>query len=279
MHICLNGGTAAGGTPAETFTQIAADAGFQGADVDVHYGVKHGAGALHDLFHSKNLKFGCWGAPDWRSDETKWRDGLEGFRAAAKVAGALRIDSCGTWIMPSSDRAFMENWNFHVTRLKPVADILRDNGLRLGLEFVAPFHLRRMSKHEFIFTPGAMLELADAVGPNVGLLVDCFHVHAASDTWEHLTQIPASKIVLAHLNDCPKVPIPDIKDGERLLPGEGAIDTVAYLKALQAAGYDGPVSLEVFNADLRKLSPADAAKRAWSATSKVAQAAGLVTPA
>ena len=276
MYICLNGGTAGGGTPAETFTQIAADAGFQGADVDVGFGVRNGAHALGDLFASRNLRFGGWGTPDWRGDEGKWRDGLDGFRAAAKVAGELRIDSCATWLLPSSDRPFIENWQFHVARLTPLAQVLRDHGLRLGLEFVAPFHLRRMAKHEFVFTPGQMLELADAIGPNVGLLVDCFHVHAAGDSWEHLAQIPGGRIVLAHLNDCPPVPLTQIQDGQRLLPGEGAIDTVAFLRALGQTGYAGPVSLEVFNADLRKLPAPEAAARAWAATRKVAAAAGLV---
>ncbi len=123
--------------------------------------------------------------------------------------------------MPSSDLPFIENWNFHVERIKPIARVLADHELRYGLEFVSPYHLRRKFKHEFIFTPGLMLELADAIGQNVGLLVDCFHCHAGGMSWEHLSQIPADKIVLGHLNDCPRVPIDQIQDGQRLLPGDG----------------------------------------------------------
>jgi sugar phosphate isomerase/epimerase len=155
-----------------------------------------------------------------------------------------------------------------VQRLKRVAEVLASHGLRFGLEFVAPFHLRRRWKHEFIFTPGQMLELAAEVGENVGLLVDCFHVHTAGDTWQHVAQILANKIVLAHLNDAPKIPVADVDDGQRLLPGDGAIDIPAFIGALKAAGYDGPVSLEVFNADLRAMPPLEAARKAWSATQK-----------
>jgi 4-hydroxyphenylpyruvate dioxygenase len=120
-----------------------------------------------------------------------------------------------------------------------------------------------------------MLELADAIGPNVGLLVDCFHVHASGTSNEHLSQIPAEKIVHCHLNDCPRVAVDEIKDDQRLLPGDGAIDIGKFFGALKKSGYVGPVSLEVFNADLKKMDPLAAAKKAWSATQKVLAAAGV----
>jgi sugar phosphate isomerase/epimerase len=269
MYICLNRGTAGGGLPFEQFVQLAAEAGFQGADVELGYGVQHGPAALRDLFASRKLKFGGWGLPyDWRADAAKTKEGLANLDKQALLAKELNIDSCATWIMPTSDLPFMENWTFHVDRLKPAAKMLADHGLRFGMEFVAPYHLRRMKPHEFIFTPGAMLELAAEVGPNAGLLVDCFHCNAAGESWDHLAKIPADKIVLAHLNDAPRVPLTEIQDGQRLLPGDGVIDIRAFLGALKTAGYAGPVSLEVFNADLRKMAAPDAAKKAWAATAK-----------
>jgi len=275
MYVCLNRGTAGGSLPSEQFVKLAADAGFAGADVDLGYGAERGASALRDLYTKHGMKFGGWGAPDWRGEAAKAREGVEKLPHLALVAQELGIDTCCTWIMPSSDLPFIENWNFHVERMKPIARTLADHGLRFGLEFVAPYHLRRKFKHEFIFTPGLMLELADAVGPNVGLLVDCFHCHACGMSWEHLSQIHAGKIVLGHLNDCPRVSIDRIQDGERLLPGEGAIDLSAFFSALQTSGYSGPVSLEVFNADLRAMQPDDAARKAWNATARVLKSAGL----
>jgi sugar phosphate isomerase/epimerase len=263
MYICLNRGTAGAGLDLPEFVKLSATAGFHGADVDVAYGVKHGTGSLRDLYATHGQKFGGWGPGDWRSDEHAWKDSLKELERQAKVAGELKIDSCATWIMPSSDRPFTANWRFHVERLKGVADILHSHGLRLGLEFVAPYHLRRKFPHEFVFTPGLMLELASDIGPDVGLLVDCFHCHTAGETWAHLGQIPKEKIVLAHLNDAPRVRVAEVQDCERVLPGEGAIDTKAYLAALKRTGYAGPVSLEVFNASLRAMPPAEAAKRAW----------------
>jgi sugar phosphate isomerase/epimerase len=253
--------------PFDEFVKLSADAGFPGVDVDMGWGQMHGANGLRDLLASHHQKPGGWGPDlDWRGDITKLTDGLASFEQQAKIAQELGIDACATYILPSSDLPFIENWNLHVQRLTRIAEVLAGHGLRFGLEFVAPYHLRRRWRHEFIFTAGQMLELAADVGENVGLLVDCFHVHTAGDTWQRIAEIPANKIVLAHLNDAPRIPIAEIDDGQRLLPGEGAIDVAAFIAALKKTGYDGPISLEVFNADLRAMPPLDAAKKAWAAT-------------
>ena len=268
MHVCLNRATAGGSLPFDEFVNLAADAGFEGADVDLGWARKKSPNALRDLFALRKLRFGGWGVPfDWRGeDESKRRDGMKDLAQFAGYARDLDVDACATWIMPSSDRRFIDNWNFHVERLKPVARVLADHGQRLGLEFVAPYHLRRHFKHEFIFTPGQMLELAAEVGDNAGLLVDSFHVHAAGSTWEEVSKIPASKIVLVHINDAPDVRLHQLVDGQRLLPGEGALSLRSFLGSLRTAGYNGPVSLEVFSDALKKLDPRDAARRAWTAT-------------
>jgi sugar phosphate isomerase/epimerase len=261
MNFCLNRSTAGRDLPADQFVALAAKAGFDGADVDLNPAAGS-AQTIAQRYQSQHMQYGGWGPSDWRGQASLQGDVAKEMTAMAKIAGALRIDSCATWIMPSSDLPFMENWEFHVSRLKPMAKILAEQGLRLGLEFVAPYHLRRKFKHEFIFTPGLMLELADAVGKNVGLLVDVFHCHCAGVTWDMLAAIPGERIVLAHLNDAPQVPVPQVEDGNRVLPGQGAIDIPGFLAALQKTGYAGPVSLEVFSAELRAMPAAVAAQLA-----------------
>lgn len=277
MYICLNRATAGASIAFDEFVALAADAGFPGADVELGWARLHSTAGLRDLFASRGLRFGGWGVPfDWRGDdETKLREGLKDLEGLAGYARELNIDSCATWIMPSSDRPFIDNWKFHVERLRPVARVLAQHGLRIGLEFVAPYHLRRHFKHEFIFTPGQMLELASEVGDNAGLLVDSFHVHAAGSPWDELAKIPTAKIVHVHINDAPDVPMHRIVDNRRLLPGEGVLDLPAFLGSLRSSGYNGPVSLEVFSDDLKKLDPRDAAKRAWDATAKCLQGVNL----
>lgn len=227
MYICLNRATAGGSLPLEQFVALAATVGFHGADVDLSYAETSGIAALKDLYARHKLRFGTWGLPfDWRAESSKQAEGLKKLAAQAKIAAELRIDACATWLMPSSDLPLMDNWKFHVDRLKPAAALLAQHGLRLGLEFIGPYHLRRKFKHEFLHTAGQMLELADAIGPNAGLLVNSFHCHTSGMRWEHLAQIPASRIVLVHLNDAPNLPCNEVEDGNRCLPGEGVIDLV-----------------------------------------------------
>ncbi len=270
MHICLNRGTAGRDLPFHEFVKLAAQAAFPGVDIDMGWAQLHGSNALRDLLQSHQQKPGGWGPPfDWRGDIAKLNDGLPDLEKQARIAQETGIDACATYVLPSSDLPFIENWNLHVQRLRPVAEILAGHGLRFGLEFVAPYHLRRKWPHEFVFTAGQMLELAADVGENVGLLVDCFHVHTAGDTWGSIATIPGSRIVLTHLNDAPRIPLADVEDGQRVLPGEGAIDIAAFVTALKRTGYDGPMSLEVFNADLRAMPPLEAATKAWAATQRL----------
>ena len=275
MYACLTRVTSGGGLSLEEFVRLSADAGFAGADLDLHYAVEHGTSALRDVFEKYNQRFGGWGVPDWRADPQKARDGLEQLKRFAPIAAELRIDSCATWLLPSSDLPLPENWRFHVERLRPVAQVLADSGLRLGLEHVAPYHLRRLKKHEFIFTAGQMLELANDIGPNVGLLVDSFHVYSAGDAMDSIKSIPRERIVLVHLNDAPGGPIAQLRDGARLLPGEGVIDLKLFLTNLREVGYAGPVSVEVFSDELKKMPPAESAELAGVATIKVFKSSGF----
>jgi len=263
MYICLNRGTTGGGLNQLEFAQLAAAAGFQGCDVDLSYTQQHGAAALADLFASLNLRFGGWSpALSHRTEPSRKHEAVKTLESHAAVAKQLSVDACTTWIMPSSDLPFIANWKHHVEGLRPVARILADHGLRFGLEFVSPYHLRRQHPHEFIFTPGLMLELAAEIGANVGLLVDSYHCHCSQTPWRQVAQIPAEKIVLCHINDAPRLPTEDLQDGERLLPGDGVLDLPAYLKALKEAGYNGPVSLEAFGC-VKELPAAQAATKAW----------------
>src|SRR4051794_37145921 len=139
MYPCLNRMTSGASLSLEEFVKLSADAGFAGADVDLNYALQHGSAALRDLFDKHNQRFGGWGAPDWRADPQKAKDGIEQLKRLATIAAELKIDSCATWLLPSSDSPLLENWRFHAERLRPVAKVLADSRLRLGLEHVAPY--------------------------------------------------------------------------------------------------------------------------------------------
>ena len=62
-----------------------------------------------------------WGWAEAGEDVTV---SIDAQTQSAKAAAELRIDSAATWIMPSSERPLIENFQFHVARLKPFAQTL-----------------------------------------------------------------------------------------------------------------------------------------------------------
>ncbi|HEX4125419.1 MAG TPA: sugar phosphate isomerase/epimerase family protein [Tepidisphaeraceae bacterium] len=275
MYVCLNRGTTGGSLSLEEFVALSAGAGFAGCDVDFGYAEQHGLEKLKDLYAKHKQKFGGWGTPlNQNTESAKRAEAAKTLERHAAHAAKVGADSCCMWMLPSSKLPFQENWKLHVDALKPAAKILADHGLRLGLEFVSPYHLRRQNPHEFIYTPGLMLELADAIGPNAGLLIDCWHMHHSATPMSQIAQIPAKRIVLGHLNDSPQLPPEEILDSRRLLPGEGVIDLAGFFRNMQEAGYTGPVSLEAFHV-VKDLPPKEAAAKAWTACKKVLTEIGM----
>ena len=231
------------------------------------------------LFARTGVRPGCWGFPlDFRGEEQTWRESLDWLRVYASHAQELGCHRTATWISPvSNERTFQENFDFHVQRLKPAAEILHDYGCVLGLEFIGPKTIRNGAKHEFVYTMHGMLDLCAAIGPNAGLLVDLWHVYTAHDTNEAVGRLRNEQVVTVHVNDAPPgIPVDEQLDQVRCLPGEtGVLDTTGFLHALKHIGYDGPVTAEPFNKRVNALPASDAARETGDALTKVWRAAGL----
>jgi sugar phosphate isomerase/epimerase len=268
---------------AETIS-LARDYGFAGVDFSITEAADlvdaHGPDYVRELFASANVRPGVWDFPvDFRRDEAAWREGLAALPRLAGVAQALGCERTATWIMPCSDELeFQANFDFHVTRLQPAAQILNDYGCRLGLEFVGPKTLRATRRYEFIYTLSGMLELCRAIGTdNMGLLLDAYHLYTSHGAPDEVRRLTNQDVVAVHVNDAPAgVAVDEQLDQVRALPGEtGVLDMSGFLQALQTIGYDGPVTPEPFSERLRGLPPAEAVREAGQAMRRVWQAAGL----
>lgn len=213
--------------------------------------------AVLDLFHRAGIRPAAWSLPtDWREDEAAWQADLKKLPRQAKAAAALGAPRTMTWILPCSDvRPYEENLQFHIERFKPIAHILAEEGCSLGLEFIGPKTLRESQKYPFIHTLQGMLEMGAAIGPNVGLLLDCWHWYTSHGTLDELKRLKAEQVVYVHVNDAPTgIEIDSQLDNVRALPGEtGVIDIVGFLQALQSIGYNGPVTPEPFKKELADL--------------------------
>lgn len=191
-------------------------------------------------------------------------------RYAAEI-GALR---CVTWISPVSDTLdFAENFELHRMRLKRAAEILKEHGILLGLEFIGTPVLRKNARYPFIHSLDQMLTLCEAIGTgNCGILMDVWHWDLAGHTRADFAKFTSpDQIVLAHINDAPAgVSKEDQKDGLRGLPGQtGVLRIGDFFEGLQAVGYTGPVLPEPFDASLKELTFEEALSTAMAAINRV----------
>ncbi|MDP9380646.1 MAG: sugar phosphate isomerase/epimerase [Chloroflexota bacterium] len=241
--------------------------GFEGVEFNVREVADlveaHGAEHVKGLFSDAGLRPAGWSLPtDWRGAEEGWRDGLEELPRLAEAAAAIDAPRTMTWVLPCSDeRPYEENWSFHVERFTPIARILREHGCHLGLEFIGPKTLRDSQRYPFVHTLEGMIELGAEIGPNVGLLLDCWHWHTSHGTLESLNALTPEQVVYVHVNDAPAgISTDEQLDSVRALPGEtGVINIVGFLRALNSIGYDGPVTAEPFKKELANL-PSDEAR-------------------
>jgi sugar phosphate isomerase/epimerase len=225
---------------------------------------RDGAQALRDLFLRHGLRIGAWNLPfmPYRVSEEEWRSWLvrlPPLLASAKALGALRA---GMWILPGSDDlSYDDNFAFHVARFQPIARLLADHGVRLGLEFIGPETSAANFKHPFVRSIDSTLGLARAIGPNCGLLLDCWHWHAAGGTRADLQALTRDNLVHIHVNDAPAgVPRAKLVDDRRKLPcTTGVIDIDGFMQALAVAGHDGPVTAEPFDREVSALPAEESA--------------------
>jgi len=126
----------------------------------------------------------------------------------------------------------------------------------LGLEFVGPRTSRAKFKYEFYYSLTPMLEFAQTVGNNVGLLVDAWHIHTSESSLEELAKVPSDKIALVHINDAPpNLTQDEFLDHQRCLPAStGVIDLSGFMATLRKIGYVGPVEAEPFDESLKELA-------------------------
>lgn len=282
----LNATTAGAGLPLDQFIALAARNGFNGVEFSIRAVAdevaEHGFDATAGYFEEHKVLPAAFGLPvEWRKDEDTYRRGLEELPRLAKLAQDLDCNRCCTWVLPDDGGPVEEYAARSKKRFAEMAQVLAEQGIRLGLEFLGPQHFRpRPDNVWFYDLPGALQVIEeierDAIIENLGFLIDCWHWYTSGGTMMDLASVPLEKIVHIHVNDAPDLPLHEQQDTERLLPGEsGMIDLVGFLKTLNALGYDGPVAVETFSSALRAMNAEDAARHAGESMKKIFAAAGI----
>ncbi|MBB4952204.1 4-hydroxyphenylpyruvate dioxygenase [Agrobacterium vitis] len=88
---------------------------------------------------------------------------------------------------------------------------------------------------------------------NIGLILDSFHTLSRKIDPNSIRSIPGDKIFIVQLADAPLIDMDLLYWSRhfRNMPGEGELPVVDFMRAVAATGYNGPLSLEIFNDQFR----------------------------
>lgn len=119
-----------------------------------------------------------------------------------------------------------------------------------------------------------------ADSPALGLCLDSFHVLSRGGDPAGFTAVPGEKLFFLQLADAPRLAMDVLQWSRhhRLFPGQGAFDLPGFVAAVLAAGYAGPLSLEVFNDVYRQADPARTAVDAMRSLQWLEESLALRAP-
>lgn len=139
---------------------------------------------------------------------------------------------------PTGGRDEDEARSLVVDGLRRVAAAADSAGVRFGLE---PIHASQRDALTIVCTIPQTLELLhEARLPDVGVMVDLWHLWDTPDIERHLAE-NVGRITGVHVSDW----FPDER-GDRALPGEGSSRTAELMRVLLEAGWNGPWDVEIF---------------------------------
>ncbi len=249
---------------------LARDYGFDGVDFRINRWAdaieQSGVRPLNDAMDDAGLARGyCSLLPkNMGVDDEAWADGIAALPRLAKLAQQLGFVRTSTVVLPFHKTMAMDAaMEQHVSRVSQAMKILRDFGLRLGLEYVSPRTRRAGQPYEFVHRMDQMLAMVDACGDGVGLMLDSFHWHCAGETVTDLKRLCAEQVVVVHVNDAlAGIDMDEQVVTSRELPGvSGVIDLAGFVGSLRAIGYDGPMTAEPTHARWKNSDATERSRR------------------
>jgi 2-keto-myo-inositol isomerase len=149
-----------------------------------------------------------------------------------------------------------------VVALKQAAQWAAAFDVQLALEF--------RGKAKFCASLDTALALvAQCDEPNVGINFDVFHFYTGPSKFEDLDLLTLDRLKHVQVSDLAGVPRELASDSDRILPGDGDFRLEPILERFRALGYDGWVSLELFNPILWQAKPAQVAELGMAALRKI----------
>jgi 2-keto-myo-inositol isomerase len=104
---------------------------------------------------------------------------------------------------------------------------------------------------------------------NVGLVLDAFHFHTGGSTIKMIDALDPKRLFIFHIDDAEDLPLDQLTDSHRLLPGLGILPLEEIIAAFKRIGYDANASVEIFRPEYWERDPFELAREAKAAVENV----------
>ncbi len=157
--------------------------------------------------------------------------------------------------------------------LSQLADLAQDFGIRIAYEALA--WGRHVSTYDHAWH---IVETADH--PALGTCLDSFHILSRGSDPKGIEDIPGEKIFFLQLADAPLLAMDVLQWSRhyRCFPGQGGFDVAGLVRSVLHTGYDGPLSLEVFNDVFRQAEAGPTAVDARRSLLVLQETVGIQAP-
>jgi 4-hydroxyphenylpyruvate dioxygenase len=181
-------------------------------------------------------------------DEATFAENLR--RAGATFATARRLGIGTVLVCSNVATATVDSDAVSAGQLRRLGDLAQRFGIRVAFEALAWGRFVDDYRRSW-----RIVERADH--PAVGLCLDSFHVLSRGHDTSAIETIPGDKIFYLQLADAPALTMDVLSWSRhhRLFPGEGDFDLATFVSRVLDTGFDGPLSLEIFNDTFRQTDP------------------------
>jgi sugar phosphate isomerase/epimerase len=184
---------------------------------------------------------GWFCAPDAAGRRARMEDNFRAVDEAAELGALTLVLVCG----PAASNDLEAGRREVAEAIAELAGYAAPRGVELAVEPMHPLYCGDRS---------VIVTLAQALEHGVGVIVDSYHVWWDPQL-EASIAASAGRILGFQLADW-LAPPPDPLNGRGML-GDGTIDLRRMRRLVDAAGYDGPIEVEIFNPSVWELDPAE----------------------
>jgi len=186
---------------------------------------------------------GWFSAPAAQGRRERIVDNRLAIEQCAQLGAPVLVMVCG----PANGQSLEDARTTVMDGLHEILPDAEKAGVVLGIE---PLHPMYAAERSVVVTLGQANDMAEQLASAAaGVVIDVFHVWWDPQVMQQIGRA-RGRIVGFHVSDWP-VPLPGILMG-RAMMGDGVIELRRLREAVDAAGYSGPIEVEIFNDEIWK---------------------------